>query len=153
MKKGGARAAGSKKLLLCLNLVVGAYLVFSQIALAATVQITVSGVRNDHGHVLVALCSRADFLQPHCPWKAEVLASPGSVTAVLANVPPGTYAAQAYHDENDDKRLNRTILGLPREGMGFSNDAPMHFGPPGFDAASFALGHANTHIGFKLRYF
>jgi uncharacterized protein (DUF2141 family) len=133
-------------------LVLGGLLLLAHAAHAASVQVTVAGVRNNRGHVLVALCSRADFLRPHCPWKAAVPAAPGDVTAIIENVPPGTYAAQAFHDENDDGHLNRTLLGLPREGMGFSNDAPMHFGPPGFEAASFAVGKSDQRISFKLRY-
>jgi uncharacterized protein (DUF2141 family) len=120
---------------------------------AATVRVTVQGVRNSKGNVLVALCSRADFLHPHCPWKASVPATEGNVTVTLRDVPPGTYAAQAFHDENSNQRLDRNLLGLPREGMGFSRDAPMRFGPPGFDAASFTLGRADTHISFDIRYF
>ena len=122
-------------------------------ARAATVQVLVTGVRNARGHVLVALCERANFLQPHCPWKAKVPAVLGSVRVVLKNVPAGTYAAQAFHDENDDGRLDRNFLGLPKEGMGFSGNAPMHYGPPRFDAAMFAVGKDGADISFVLKYY
>jgi len=120
---------------------------------AATVTVSVSGVHNDHGHVLVALCTRADFLRPHCSWKARVAAQKGTVIAKIPGVPPGVYAAQAFHDENDNGRLERTLLGLPREAMGFSNDAPMRLGPPRFDAAAFNVSGDAVAIGFSLRYF
>ena len=120
---------------------------------AANVSVTVEGVRNTRGHILVALCTRADFLRPHCSWKARVPARKGSVVAVVMNVPPGVYAAQAFHDEDDNGRLDRTLLGLPKEAMGFSNNAPMHMGPPSFDAASFKVGSEDRAIDFSLRYF
>ena len=44
------------------------------------------------------------------------------------------------------------MLGLPREAMGFSNDAPMRLGPPRFDSAAFAVGTTDMVVKFKLRY-
>ncbi len=122
-------------------------------AKATTVDVTVQGVQNANGHVLVALCTRAEFLQPHCAWRGRAAAAVGDVHVTIADVPPGTYAAQAFHDENDNGRLDRNMLGLPREAMGFSNNAPMRMGPPRFDAAAFGVGAAVTSIVFRLRYF
>jgi uncharacterized protein (DUF2141 family) len=121
-------------------------------AWGASVQVTVEGVRNDHGRVLVALCTVAEFLRPHCAWKANAPAAAGTVTLRIEGVPPGTYAAQAFHDENDNGRIDRNLLGLPEEGMGFSNDAPMVFGPPRFATAAFQVTGTGAGIAFHLRY-
>ena len=122
-------------------------------AQAATITVTVTGVRNANGHVLVAICPRANFLQPDCPWHGLAVAHPGNTSVTIDHVPPGTYAAQAYHDEDNNQRLERSFFGLPKEGMGFSNDAPMRFGPPSFDTASFNLNADSSAIHFKLRYY
>ncbi len=122
-------------------------------AYAASVGVSISGVRNDHGHVRVTICPKADFLQPHCPWHADVAARTGSVTVTIPNVPPGIYAAQAFHDENDNGTLDLTFLGWPKEGMGFSNDAPMMFGPPRFGRAAFTVAAHDLQIAFALRYY
>jgi len=122
-------------------------------AQAATLIVTVQGVRNDRGHVLVALCSKAEFLHPHCAWHGSSPAAAGDVQVTIANVPPGLYAAQAFHDENDNRRLDRSILGLPREAMGFSNNAPMRLGPPHFTAAAFTVRDPVTQLSFALKYF
>ncbi len=130
-----------------------AFLLLATTAQAATVQVNVQGVRNNHGSILVALCTKADFLRPHCQWHGSALATPGSVTVTIPNVPSGTYAAQAFHDENANGRLDRSMLGLPKEAMGFSNNAPMHMAPPRFDAASFTVSADPTRISFVLRYY
>ena len=123
-------------------------------ARAAVVEVSVQGVRNDHGHVLVALCTKAEFLHPHCAWRGRAAAKAGTVVVSIPDVPVGTYAAQGFHDENDNGRLDRNILGLPKEAMGFSNDAPMRMGPPKFDMAAFEVGAGPvTRIGFSLRYY
>ena len=115
--------------------------------------VTVTGVRNATGHVLVAVCDRATFLTPTCPYHGRAPAQAGPVTVHIASVPPGVYAVQAYHDENDNNRLDRTLLGMPKEGMGFSNDAKMHFGPPDFADAAVRITPAGGAIQFALRYF
>jgi uncharacterized protein (DUF2141 family) len=117
------------------------------------VTVTVAGVRSHAGSVLVALCDRATFLAPTCRYAGKSPASPGAVTVRITGVPPGIYAAQAFHDENDNGKIDRNFLGIPREGLGFSNDAKMRFGPPSFDDAAFSLGPNGGSIGFALRYF
>jgi len=120
---------------------------------AADVEVKVSNIRNDNGLIRVALCKRASFLQPHCPWQGNAQAAIGAVTVIVKNVPPGTYAAQAFHDEDGNGTLERSFLGLPKEGMGFSNNAPMHFGPPRFDAAAFDVSTNGAKIDFALKYY
>jgi uncharacterized protein (DUF2141 family) len=122
-------------------------------ARAATVEIVIDGVRNDRGHVLVALCSKQDFLQPRCPLHGSAKAVAGRVRISISGVAPGTYAAEAYHDENDNMRLDRNFFGFPREGMGFSNDAKMRMGPPSFEDAAVRVGGGDLEIGFRIRYF
>jgi len=115
-------------------------------------QVTVTGVRNDHGHVLVAVCDHATFLAPTCAYHGRVPAHAGAVVVRVAGVPAGTYAAEAYHDENDNNRLDRSFLGLPKEGLGFSRDAPMRFGPPDFADAALTVPAGGGAISFGLRY-
>ncbi len=122
-------------------------------AQSATVVVDVGGVHSDRGHVLVALCTRADFLQPHCRWKGKARAAVGTVVVTIKDVPAGRYAAQAFHDENDSGTLDRNFFGLPKEAMGFSNNAPMHLGPPSFDVAAFSVSSGKVEIEFSLKYF
>lgn len=119
----------------------------------ARVTVTVHGVRNAKGSVLVAICSRADFLKPKCAHVGRAPAQAGDVEVTVADMPFGTYAAQAYHDENDNKHLDTTWLGMPEEGVGFSNDAAFKYGPPSFDDAAFSLTQPDYALTLSLRYF
>lgn len=116
-----------------------------------TLVVTVEGVRNATGDVRVAVCSRDRFLSETCEYMGQAKAHPGSVSVRIA-LPPGTYAAQAFHDEDGDGKIGRNAIGLPTEGLGFSNDAVMRFGPPRFDEAAFQLGPDGGQIHFHLRY-
>lgn len=56
---------------------------------------------------------------------------------VFDGVPPGRYAASAYHDANDNSKFDRNFLGLPSEDFCFSSGARAGLGPPSFDDADF----------------
>jgi uncharacterized protein (DUF2141 family) len=64
---------------------------------------------------------------------------------------PGTYAAALIHDENSNAKLD-TMMGIPREGFGFSRNPPIGFGPPRFAAAEFALGGVAQAQQVAMRY-
>ena len=116
-------------------------------------EVRVTGVRSAAGHVLVAVCDQANFLQETCRYGGRAPAAVGVVTVRITSLPPGTYAAQAFADENDNNKLDRNLFGLPIEGLGFSNDAKMRFGPPSFADAAFTIGPGGGQITFGLRYY
>jgi uncharacterized protein (DUF2141 family) len=64
---------------------------------------------------------------------------------------PGYYAIAQYHDENGDHKFNRTLF-IPKEGYGFSNDAPATVGLPSFSATRFQLPPAGRVVRMTMRY-
>ena len=61
------------------------------------------------------------------------------------------YAVAIFHDENSNKKFD-TFLSIPKEYYGFSNNAPVFFGPPKFeDAAVFVKQDNTTEIEIELR--
>ena len=120
-------------------------------AQAATVDVLVGGVRNTRGHVHVEVCPEALFLKD-CSLIGRAPARVGSVWVRVRNVPAGDYAVQAYHDENDNEKVDRGLFGIPKEGIAFSNDAPLHRSGPRFDEARFHVSEPETHIEIKLRH-
>src|SRR5206468_574223 len=79
-------------------------------------------------------------------------ARPG-VTTVCVSLPhPGDYAIVAYHDANANRDLDQGMLGIPKEGYGFSNDVRPVFSAPSFAAARFAAGPGDTNVAVHLRY-
>jgi uncharacterized protein (DUF2141 family) len=117
-------------------------------AQAADLQITVQGVKNDHGPLCFALFDREDFLKkPLFTLKAD----PQQPVAVFSNLGPGFYAAMVFQDLNGNGVLDRNMVGAPLEPFGFSNDARGNMGPPSFDAAAVQVGADNQSIVVNLR--
>ncbi len=124
----------------------------ASVAQAAKLEVVVANVRSGKGRVRVAACSAETFLKDSCQWNGEVKAAPGEVMVTL-EVPPGIWAVQAYQDEDGSGKVTRNFLGIPTEGLGFSNDAPFRFGPPKFADAAFRLEPGGGRIRLTLRYF
>lgn len=60
--------------------------------------------------------------------------SKGYAEVTFKNVPYGEYALAAYHDENNNHRLDLSVIGIPKEGIAISNDAKGLFLPRFKDA-------------------
>src|SRR5215469_107610 len=123
----------------------------------ATLRVRVSGVRNHKGRIALALFpseagfpgdgSKAVRLE-----QAEIDAQTQSAQFVLEGVPYGVYAASVFHDENMNGRLDKNLVGAPKEGYGASNNPRKRMGPPPFDEAKFSLNQPSQAIEIKLIY-
>jgi uncharacterized protein (DUF2141 family) len=56
------------------------------------------------------------------------------------------------HDENGDGKLERNFLGVPKEGVGASNDARGRMGPPKWKDARFELKPDGSRIQIHVMY-
>ncbi len=72
------------------------------------------------------------------PLKTLWFPSDGRETYRFEGVPAGEYALVVYHDENENGRLDKNFIGIPKEPIGFSNRYKPK-GPPTFDRSRFAL--------------
>ena len=122
-------------------------------AIGAELAVTVREVAGGEGHVMVAVCTPDTFLGTECPHIARAPATPGAVQVVVPGVEPGVYAVQVYHDANDNRDVDRNFLGVPLEGVGFSRDAEMRFGPPAFADAAIEVSGERAATDLTLRYF
>ena len=112
----------------------------------------VDGVRDDTGHVRVDVCTEDTFLKKDCPFSGAAVAVKGITTVRVEGVPPGLYAAQVYHDRNDDHRVDRSRpLGIPLEEIGFTNDAPVGLKGPKWSKAKIVHDAADQTLSVTLR--
>jgi len=88
--------------------------------------VEVSGVRNGTGLVAITIYdgNRSDkFLRSKGSLDVvRVPAEAGKTRACVKLPGNGVYALAVYHDEDASRKLNRSGLGLPTEGFGFSNN-------------------------------
>jgi uncharacterized protein (DUF2141 family) len=68
----------------------------------------------------------------------------------VKGLPPGSYALAAYHDRNNNGKLDSNRLGMPLEPYAFSNNARGILGPPSFGDARFQIVGPQTQIEVRL---
>ncbi len=124
-------------------------------ASATWIDVAVEGVRNGNG--LIAITLYADnsrkFLAKHGSlYVGRIDARAGTTTGCIHVPRPGVYAIAVYHDEGADQKFNRTGLGLPAEGFGFSNNPSTLAGLPTFKSVRLSIPRAGLVTRVRLRY-
>jgi uncharacterized protein (DUF2141 family) len=118
------------------------------------VSVTVTGLRSARGNVLACMTRRPDAF-PDCDKdpQARSLTVPAGTTVELhfGPVPSGRYAISLFHDENGNGKLDKRLI-MPREGYGFSRNAPVVFGPPSFASAAFDVAGEPIRQAIRMRY-
>lgn len=91
------------------------------------------------GTVVLTLYSSANtFGDLRDPARTETFSLDGRDRYVLTDVPPGEYALLVYYDENDNREIDKSFIGIPTEPLGFSNNYTPK-GPPSYTRAAFTL--------------
>lgn len=120
------------------------------------IKVDITNLRNNNGHVLISLFKEGSGY-PDSPDKAirkgRIVIKDNKAWILFTGLPAGSYAIAILHDENDDQKMNKTGLGLPKEGYGFSNNVMGAFGPPSYSRASFRhTPNTLTKVSIKTKY-
>ncbi|MFZ3032643.1 MAG: DUF2141 domain-containing protein [Parvibaculum sp.] len=135
-------------------------------AQAGDLNVNVIGIHSEVGAVMIGVYDSAERFTKAVNNAAHVglLSDKGRLIGVtlrarrlnqgigFLKLPPGRYAIIVYHDENDNGLLDKSTLGIPQEGYGFSNNARGFFSAPSFDAAAVTVGDAATSTSIALSY-
>lgn len=119
------------------------------------IHVEVVGIRNDKGKISCSLYSSADGFPKKGEKAVAHVVAPISEKKAICEFPgitPGTYAVSVFHDENSNGKLDTNFFGIPREGVGASNDARGHMGPPKFDAAAFQFSAGRISLKITIHY-
>ncbi len=118
-----------------------------------TLTVRASTFHSEKGWLRCRLYARPDGFPGKPPYQAEqsVRVTARTVACVFPAVAPGTYAVALFHDENGDGKLDTNFMGIPREGVGVSNNKVRSFGPPKWEDAKFAFD-ADLTLDVTLHY-
>jgi len=112
-----------------------------------TLSIEINGLQNSDGQVLLEFSNEKGekimgITQKIVNTKCAI---------VIKNLTPGNYAFKYFHDENNNNKIDVNLLGIPKEGYGFSNNAKGTFGPPSFEKMIFAI-KGDTILKYMPKY-
>ena len=126
--------------------------------LESRIKIKLLGFRNNKGQALIGLVDEKGKTKfpgsgQNLLYKTQGKIENGIATFVLINVKYGTYALQAFHDENSNFEFDKSsFMNLPKEGYGFSNNVEGERSAPSFDQAKFIIDKPEMEMEIIIRY-
>jgi uncharacterized protein (DUF2141 family) len=73
-------------------------------------------------------------------------------TARFDHLPAGKYGVVVLHDENENRKLDRNVLGIPKEGFGFANNPHVFLSAPPIEKATIPVTCPVTTTDIHLIY-
>lgn len=116
-------------------------------------RVDVEGLRDIRGVLRGCLTANRQAF-PDCsrdPHALKVTVPAAARQLVFTGFAPRDYAVTLFHDANANGKLD-TVLGVPREGFGFSRNPVIRFGPPPFDKVNIRLGSGFSRIAVRAQY-
>ncbi|HPS72045.1 MAG TPA: DUF2141 domain-containing protein, partial [Bacteroidales bacterium] len=119
-----------------------------------TLTVQVSNIKEKKGNIILSLFDNInDFLKEGKEYCKQVIQVKDSfLQYTFMKVPKGHYAVALYHDVNGDGKCNKNILGLPKEGFGFSRNYVPILRSPAFKEVQFEVNQ-DQNIRIKLIHF
>jgi len=121
-------------------------------AFADTLLVTVNGIKAGQGNLRVAVFDEAhrdEFPEGKYLHSAEVPAIEEQMTVEIPDVEPGEYAIAVIQDLNENQKLDKNKLKIPKEPYGFSGDWKR--GGSTYDKASFNTEDVELAVTIKLK--
>lgn len=119
------------------------------------INVVVEGVRSDRGELVVELYANKEegFLRAEGRVERVRQKASATVTNACIGAPaPGAYAVVLYHDENSDQKFNRTLIGMPSEGFGLSNNVRPRLRAPSLKSVLINVPEGESTIRVQMRY-
>jgi uncharacterized protein (DUF2141 family) len=118
-----------------------------------TLTLRFEGIEKTGGTVRLALYDdRSEFMEEDKAvlynFKADKM---GTVSGAIENLPLGNYAFAVFLDENNNKKLDKNLVGVPTEPYGFSKVPPSKWRLPTWEEIRFELGNDDQILLIKLK--
>lgn len=116
-----------------------------------SVEVKVTGAEPGVGQVLVSLFNSSEsYLVTPVSEAAEDVDDNGNALASLGEHAAGEYAIAVIYDKNENGKLDTGLFRIPKEEIGFSNNAKARFGPAKWEDARFVLIDSDASIDVQL---
>lgn len=120
-----------------------------------TLRVVGTHIKNDTGSFVVLVYDSQDtWLGDNWRTRKIVPVAGNRVDDTISvelSLPPGEYALSVYQDVDDDGKLARNFVGIPKEPAGLSNNVRPKFGPPKFRDAMFTVGDGPVEQRIRLQ--
>lgn len=124
-------------------------------ATAQNVSLQLSGLRSGKGAICISVFrDNKSFMEdrPSTRLKFPKTAVKNGALNVSLALGPGVWGIALLDDENDNGKMDNSMIGLPKEGFGFSNFFLSGMSRPTFSDFSFEVKAAPLTLNSRIRY-
>jgi len=116
-----------------------------------SIDVFVTGAEPSVGQILVSLFGSAEtYLQvPSLDVIADVDGE-GAALVELGTWVPGEYAVVVVYDKNENGKLDTGLFRIPKEKIGYSNNAKAKLGPANWNDTRFMVTNSDVNIDIQL---
>lgn len=122
---------------------------------AQTLTVEINKVKSNKGKILLSFYNAEKgfpYESTSCIKIFTIQPVVGKVKLTTNDLSKGIYAIALFHDADENGKLSTNLIGIPKEGYAFSNNASNFFGVPNFKDASFKLT-GDTTIVINMKHF
>ena len=123
--------------------------------LAQNTQIIVTGIRSPKGQVIVSIFKDEKGYEEEKPFKSipfDKKALNSGKLVLECSLEPGTYGITLLDDENKNGKMEKTFIGVPKEGFGFSNFFMEKLKKPSFSDFKTNIKSEGNRLEIKVKY-
>lgn len=115
----------------------------------SNLSVIVSGIKNNTGILTVELYNSKEKFLKKCYKTVSSTIKSNTATVTFIGIPKAEYTVMAFHDENNNGKLDKNFIGMPKEAVACSNNAKGFMGPPKYEDAKFTI-IADSKISIKM---
>ena len=120
-----------------------------------TINVVVSGIKDNTGTIRCGLFNSADTFPKDGRelMGVEAPIANGQATCTFNNVPaPGSYAVAYFKAAPGQTKMKTGMFGMPQDPYGFSRNATIGMGPPSFNSAAYAYNGGAVTFPANITY-
>lgn len=113
----------------------------------STITLQINNFKNDNGVCRACLFNSATAYEGKNSKPLLCIAAPvkaRNARIEFNNIAAGTYAIFIYHDANNNNKMDRNFIGIPKEGYGASKNKLPYASAPQFNENKFTVNNKTT---------
>ena len=120
-----------------------------------SVKLVFTNIHSSKGTLRVGVFKTQEEFAAEKPFKSFNISKSelanNSLSAII-NLPNGSYGISILDDENNNAKMDYNMVGIPKEGFGFSNYYLSGFSKPKLKDFTFTVENGSVQVSCKMRY-
>lgn len=117
--------------------------------------INISGIRSEKGQIILNVFKNNEDYEQGKVYKKFVFEKKkiqNGIMTISCDLEQGIYGITLIDDENKNGELNKNLIGIPKEGFGFSNFFMEKLKKPAFNDFKLAVKPQDNKVIIKVKY-